>query len=212
MFIRLVSHPQVTFLKPLSRELDHPRLLSTASFLADFAFEAGLPTPQFFLTRDPVTEKSLVDENQGRLWIGESCLFFPWGPKSGMDQINSYMSSKVHFIIYIYMYMYVHVHTRTHYHLVVYFLLLFNLSITYIYIYIIYIYILMYTKKTHMTYRCQYDIFLAPQPRFETLAEDYEQNLASPPTPRRRTWWLPWNMKLGMKIPARKAAKASLGP
>ena len=35
------------------------RLLSTASFLADFAFEAGLPTPPFFLTRDPVTEKRL---------------------------------------------------------------------------------------------------------------------------------------------------------
>eukprot|EP00435_Cladocopium_sp_Y103_P043359 s254_g12.t1 len=70
------------------RNASSTRLLSTASFLADFAFEAGLPTPQFFLTRDPVTEK------------------------------------------------------------------------------------------------------------FETLAEEYEQNLASPPPPRRRTWWLPWNMIL----------------
>ena len=36
-------------------------------------------------------------------------------------------------------------------------------------------------KRTHTTYRCQHDTFLAPQLRFETLAEDYEQNLVSPP-------------------------------
>ena len=90
--------------------------MSTASFLADFAFEAGLPTPQFFLTRDPVTEKSLV-ENQG-LWRGEFCLVLPWGPKSGMEQVNriDYTSITVHIYtythanVYIFIYIYIHMY------------------------------------------------------------------------------------------------------
>eukprot|EP00434_Breviolum_minutum_P031480 symbB.v1.2.027841.t1/scaffold2889.1/size67885/4 len=51
------------------RNASSTRLLSTASFLADFAFEAGLPTPPFFLTRDPVTEKfeTLADEYEFNL-------------------------------------------------------------------------------------------------------------------------------------------------
>ncbi|CAJ1387874.1 unnamed protein product [Effrenium voratum] len=41
------------------RKESHTRRLSTASFLADFAFEAGLPTPPFFGCRDPAMEKPL---------------------------------------------------------------------------------------------------------------------------------------------------------
>ncbi|CAJ1349857.1 unnamed protein product [Effrenium voratum] len=46
------------------RKESHTRRLSTASFLADFAFEAGLPTPPFFGCRDPAMEKfeALADD------------------------------------------------------------------------------------------------------------------------------------------------------
>ncbi|CAK9072352.1 unnamed protein product [Durusdinium trenchii] len=88
----IVAMAQRLYNQAQKRDASYTRLLSTASFLADFAYEAGLPTPQFFLTRDPVTEK------------------------------------------------------------------------------------------------------------FETMADEYERTLISPPNNRKRTWWLPWNMTLGLGI------------
>eukprot|EP00913_Durusdinium_trenchii_P006691 g6288.t1 len=60
----IVAMAQRLYNQAQKRDASYTRLLSTASFLADFAYEAGLPTPQFFLTRDPVTEKfeTMADE------------------------------------------------------------------------------------------------------------------------------------------------------
>ncbi|CAE7680585.1 LIP [Symbiodinium sp. CCMP2592] len=46
------------------------RRLSTASFLADFAYEAGIPTPDFFKSRSPVLDKfeKMADEYEERMF------------------------------------------------------------------------------------------------------------------------------------------------
>ncbi|CAE7383416.1 LIP [Symbiodinium pilosum] len=52
------------------RDASTVRRLSTASFLADFAYEAGIPTPEFFRSRNPVVDKfeKMADEYEEKMF------------------------------------------------------------------------------------------------------------------------------------------------